>query len=765
VPPPRVPPPSPSVPEVHGADAAPRRSAAPPVVGRATELAALSEVVAQAAAGTPAAALLVGEPGIGKTRLLEEVAHQARGAGFAVLTGRCSRDQGAPPMWPWTGVLRDLGRQVPLSELDVDAGPVQRLLADGGDGPDHDPADAARFRTGEAVVRLLAAAAARRPLLVLLDDLHWADASSLRLLTQVPEDLPACRVAVVTTRRTNPPTGALAEAGEVLALVDGAAVPAGVADVVAARVAQLPEATRSLLQSAAVLGRRFDVDLLSAVTRADEEAVLDGLDPALDAGLVVEAGVGVFRFSHALVADAVAQLLPATRRARRHAAAAAALETGRGAAGSERLAETARHWLAAGPASARRAWQAAAAAAEQARRLHGHEGAAALLAAALEALQRDPEATGAARYDLLLRRVDACRWSADRVGLDDAQRAAVRVAEELGEVAPLVQAAGDAVEGLLWMPRAYGTVEQVVVDALHDALRRLPGDDSPLRCRAQLALAAELYYAPGIAEREALAEQGLAIARRLGDPHLLRWACAAASASLWRPANLPRRVELADEALSLALAADDLTAVASARAARTITLQEVGLIDEMWAELAAARALAERLRLPYPLVVLGWLEAPWQALQGHADEAGAALTVLLAKGESAAAACHRTTRWMRWPLLQAVCCRQAGARPRPPCPLRSGEAGSGPHPLPAQEHACSRTGRSDDAGAEPGRRGLLLPRVPPVARRAAVALGLLHPARADRRRRGTDRDGPGGAAAAVRAGLAARRPAARRLDA
>jgi DNA-binding SARP family transcriptional activator len=658
----------------------------PRLVGRTAELAVLDDVLASAARGTPASALLVGEPGIGKSRLLEEVGARARASGFAVLTGRCSRDEGAPPMWPWTGVLRDLAAAVPLDALDVDLGEVKRLV-DGGDADDRAErdaasADASRFRTGEAVVSTLSAAATQRPLLVVLDDLHWSDASSLRLLGQVLEDLPApTRVAVVASRRSAPaPSGALAALGEVLVrrgtrrldlrglspaevaeLVELTAssfpassfpaasavqqlhdrtegnalfvvelvrlgsppgsVPAGVSDVVAARLAQLPGSTSTVLQSAAVLGRRFDLDLLTAVSGLDEDAVLDALDPATAAGLVVEEGVGAFRFSHALVADAVREHLPATRRARRHAAAAAGLEAGRGLAGTERLAETARHWLAAGPSQAHRAWRAAAAAAEQAHRLYAHEEAAALLAAALDALDQDANAGVADRYTLLMRRAEACRRAADLVGHDVAQHEAVLAARALGDLDRLVAAAANGVTGVLWTARAYGTVDSVVVDALEEALDRLPAADSPLRCRALVALAGERYYAPGVEQREALAEEGVAMAERIGDPELLRWACGAAAQALWRPERLGRRVELAREALALSVDATDVAAEAFARGALAIALQEAGRIAEMEEHLQVASVLADRARLPYVQVVLGWLQVPWLALRGRIPEA------------------------------------------------------------------------------------------------------------------------------------------------
>ncbi|HEY5882055.1 MAG TPA: BTAD domain-containing putative transcriptional regulator, partial [Nakamurella sp.] len=80
----------------------------PPLVGRDAEMASLLALLDDAGSGTVRSALLVGEPGIGKTRLTEEFAARAAGRGFGVHVGRCSSDEGAPPLWPWVTVLGSL---------------------------------------------------------------------------------------------------------------------------------------------------------------------------------------------------------------------------------------------------------------------------------------------------------------------------------------------------------------------------------------------------------------------------------------------------------------------------------------------------------------------------------------------------------------------------------------------------------------------------------------------------------------------------------
>jgi predicted ATPase len=255
-------------------------------------------------------------------------------------------------------------------------------------------------------------AAQRAPVLLALDDLHWADASTLRLVQHVVEDLDQSRVALLVTRRPFPEsTGALAglasamarrratrfdvdglTTAEVQALADisggaevdadqaqslrdrtggnpfyvvellrwwGSAserdapqgVPAAVGDVIAARVAQLPGGTQQLLRTAAALHRHLDLSLLAALDGVEPDAVLDDLEPAMANGLIViDPADGALRFSHALVKDAVQATDSPLRRQRRHARLAQHLSGSDEA--PERLSEIAHHWLRAGPAHA-----------------------------------------------------------------------------------------------------------------------------------------------------------------------------------------------------------------------------------------------------------------------------------------------------------------------------------------------------------------------------------------------------------------------------
>jgi DNA-binding SARP family transcriptional activator len=673
-------PPPPDLAQAAGPGTPPVRRASPvnarelPLVGRDREIEALEDLAAQANAGVPRVALVVGEPGIGKTRLTQEIAARAADRGFIVLRGRCSQDEGAPPMWPWLGVLRELQDALPDETLPDLDGLVE---AESGSSPSF---AADRFRTFDQVTRALVRAAMDHPLLVIFDDLHWADASSLRLLQHLVDALDQGRLLIVAARRSHPePQDALADLGEALARrgvlrldlaglassdvmalataatgtapdtgqamslrqrTDGnpffivevlklyghdperleqGAVPAAVGDVIAARVGQLPPRTQHLLRLAAVVGREADLDLLAQLEGTGEEEVLDGLEPAMSAGALLDPAGDRLHFNHALVRDAIYAAVPLLRRQHRHAEVARLLE--HGDASHRRLTEIARHWLLAGPGHAAQAWRMAVDAAAYATRLQAHEDAADLLGAALRSQVQDPAATPTQRYDVLMARALACRGAADSDGQRAATAEAIELAGEAEDVQRLAVAASTSSEGALWSNRPQGEVDTATVHALQRVVRELPGADTPLRCRAFLALSREMYWAPQPEERKAYAELGLAMARRLNDPQMQAWACHTAIVAMIRPATLELRTRLAEEAVNCSRAAADEEGAATGLFWRAIMAGEAGRLGDRRQAVHDALELAERHRLRYLQVMLGTYEVPWLALEGRFAEA------------------------------------------------------------------------------------------------------------------------------------------------
>ncbi|WP_198348224.1 AfsR/SARP family transcriptional regulator [Plantactinospora sp. KBS50] len=372
------------------------------LVGREVALRQLLEALAAAASGRGRVVTVSGEPGIGKTSLLRRF---AKLAGVPVLWGTCPEHVAAPPLWLWEQVLRAVGTCFPQRPI---PGPVAELL-DGDpqhlvDGPDGAGATLRRF---EAVVHYLTDAAHGAPLVLLLDHLHRADPSSLRLLAHLAESVPASRLLLVVSYRSGE-AGSLAEtlaafarsgmtridlsgldtgdtqtlAGAILhreisartaeglwARTEGnpfflreliklltseqrldqphtAPVPVPVREVVLRRVARLPQTAAEVLSVAAVAGRHFDIEVVAEAASVEIEPALEGLDTAVTAGLIVEdqQRLGWFRFTHALTAEALYEATGRLRRARLHRRIGAAAARA-WAGNADRAAEIARHWL------------------------------------------------------------------------------------------------------------------------------------------------------------------------------------------------------------------------------------------------------------------------------------------------------------------------------------------------------------------------------------------------------------------------------------
>lgn len=165
-----------------------------PLVGREREVGALRERLAAAVAGSGGVVLLSGPAGIGKTRLAEELSAAAAEDGVPVAWGRCVADEGAPPLWPWLRLLAAAGGEPPA---------VRDALAEAPQGAVE--AAAARFRLVDAVSRSLVGAAAPAGLVAVLEDLHSADETSLRVLGQLAGEAAAARLLLVVTYRDPAP--------------------------------------------------------------------------------------------------------------------------------------------------------------------------------------------------------------------------------------------------------------------------------------------------------------------------------------------------------------------------------------------------------------------------------------------------------------------------------------------------------------------------------------------------------------------------------
>ncbi|GAA2591995.1 hypothetical protein GCM10010399_23180 [Dactylosporangium fulvum] len=559
----------------------PRRqpaAGAPSLVGRLGEEGLITDRVDQAGHGQGGVVLVVGEAGLGKTLLAEWAAATAGAKGLATAWSRCVEASATPAFWPWAQVLRALpetGHRQHL--LDV--------LAGRGESPwrREDP-DTALFHLHEAVAETLREAAAERPLLIVVDDLHVADASSLQLLAHLAPMLHRVPILLIATLRPEAPdadpalretlallanergaerlrlgsfTAAdiadyLAGAGGeprsevVLALLErtggnpfylkellrllasehpggwGSAqavaetgVPESVRDVISRRVSRLPDETRTMLHTAAVIGRDVGLLLLEASTGRENEDVMSALEPAVVAGLLTEVpGSWDYRFAHAIVRDTVYGGLSRLQRARLHKRVGEAIESFDRPDDPDQLNLLVHHFTMAAPLGvADRAVRYARRAAELAMAQLAYDQAARYLESALGAL--DPTRPGAAadRCRLLVQLGVARRAAGDVAGTRVVLDEALTLATQLGDDELAVDAATLFGGVTLWAWRPYLVADERMVGILRDQLSRLDPADLHRRAVLQGTLAVELYHSPERPDGEAHAEEAVALAQ------------------------------------------------------------------------------------------------------------------------------------------------------------------------------------------------------------------------------------------------------------
>ncbi|MGI5438232.1 ATP-binding protein [Streptomyces shenzhenensis] len=259
------------------------------LVGRAEELAVLRQAVESARAGATGLVVVEGEPGVGKTRLLEEAGAEADRRGALVVWGRCLEGDGTPSMWPWAQVFRALLDDVPAAAReDWQAGELGRLVTPRGSGHTTSalPDSGVRFRFFEQAVALVRQVSARRPVVLVVDDLQWADAASLDLLGHLMARLPG-GTAVIGALRDRAPAPS-PELGRLLAAASrlsghrriplGPLAPAEVAELVRREAGQDPGPGVTRLIHTRTAGNPFfvrelsrflaDGDVLTEVTAA-----------------------------------------------------------------------------------------------------------------------------------------------------------------------------------------------------------------------------------------------------------------------------------------------------------------------------------------------------------------------------------------------------------------------------------------------------------------------------------------------------------------
>ena len=436
-----------------------RPPADPPFVGREREVGRLMEQLDRVQEGRLLVSLVPGDPGIGKSRLVGEFASVAHELGNAVLYGRCD-EEALTAYQPFVEAIDRYASDASLDDLRRHAGrgapdlarvvPALAQRFPELPRPMAGDAEAERFRLFDAMSAFVSSVADEASLVLVFEDVHWADRPTLLLLRHLARQKPEHPLLVVATVRdvevtkqhplvevideltrddalvTSPLAGldetsvrAMVEAilgksdpalaTAIVKTTEGnplfvrelsrhiadtgdaslASVPEGIRGLIGRRLDRLGEETLRILARAAVVGRDFDLDVLVELSESTEESILELLDASVDAHVLdeVTGAIDRYTFTHALIRETLYSDLSTARRRRQHLRTAAAIERMRASDISAYVGELAYHYGAAGGGYTREAFEYASRAGDQAMSKLAYEDAAGYYEHALVALR------------------------------------------------------------------------------------------------------------------------------------------------------------------------------------------------------------------------------------------------------------------------------------------------------------------------------------------------------------------------------------------
>jgi DNA-binding CsgD family transcriptional regulator len=613
------------------------------MVGRDRELARVTRLLDDARAGRGCLVLCTGEAGIGKTRLGEEIAAAATARGVPVVWARTTDPGSSPPYGLWRLVLNE-----PTVSSDAVSG-ADLWSAVFGDAERPDPGaesgGAQRFAMFAEVRRRLAAAAEPSGLLLVLDDLHWADEASAVLLVDVVRQLRGTRLLAFATCRDSAAAGdgllprlaaeantervdlyglpaeavgdlllaagldaspeqtrqVYAETGgnpflvrelaQTLTGPSGPSVPGRVLEATGYRLTLLSDVTRAVLQAAAVAGNNFSAGVVAGMLQVPVLTLLGPLEEGRTAGFLAPGDrPGDHRFSHALVSSAIIGRLGAAEQRRLHTVAADAIETLYEGDLRPHLAEIARHRVEASwPGDRARAVAACEVAASVAAEALAFEEAARLYRQALSVGEGETAEADQARLELGLaaaryRSGDLAEWKETTIRVG---RRAERQRDRLllARTALVMDASGE----IEWDAEICRTCEQA-----------LAGDDLPdgLRARVSSRYAQALVYGGQYERAGEVSRDALAVAESSGDPLALVDALRACQLACCAPEGAAERAVLARRMLATAATAGSAWMEMWARLWRIDTLFETGQLRSIQHELADLATCLERVHGP-----------------------------------------------------------------------------------------------------------------------------------------------------------------------
>jgi DNA-binding CsgD family transcriptional regulator/transcriptional regulator with XRE-family HTH domain/tetratricopeptide (TPR) repeat protein len=674
------------------------------LVGRQRELELLHGAVDRGASGHGSVVLIGGEPGVGKTRLAGDLADYAGHRGFFPIWGRCHEDEGAPSYWPWVQILRvvldsrerstlrhamglgasDLAQLLPeLHRLWPD---LPRVTIEG---------EPARFRLFDSVTTFLRNVSGRQPLLIVLDDLQWADRSSLQLLEFLGRSIQSDPLVVLALFRDSevdqnqPLAGTIVEVnrepanqhiwlrglsepevqvmirtlsdggipedlvptisartggnpffvGEIVGLLDALpaasqrrehldwtrVIPLGVRELIRQRLGRVSPQCREILAVASVIGREFDLRLLSGVSEQPAGELVDPLDEAVRARLIDEPSEATipYRFVHDLIRETIYDDLRPTRRLRLHERVALTLERLHASNLAPRYGRIARHFVLAAPiAGHERAVRYLTLAGDQAMRHVAYSNAADHFSEAIDLLAHFCSANDEHRVDALLGLAEAWRRAGDIPKARETFQLAADIARSVNLPQHFARAAIGFSGGIVLL----GRYDTAAIALLDEAAELLGPEDSALKaqCMARSALAFEGYGKERPPERLTLSQRAVEIARRVGDPEALAVALHVHHQDLRRTGDVSRYTRLTVPQAMVEAAADagNLELLFTGRCWRMfgpLLIGDVPMVDSL---IRDCQQLAAELRQPFYTYVLTGIRAMRAVLSGRLSEAG-----------------------------------------------------------------------------------------------------------------------------------------------
>ena len=671
-------------------------------VGRDEEMRTLRAALEETISGRTHLLILVGDAGGGKTRTAEELITYGRLRNVQTFIGRCYEGEGAPAFWPWIQIVRSYVQaenpEALMSVMGHGAANIAQMdptirerLPELSPPPSLEPKQA-RFRLFDSVTTFLRNASRSQPLLLFLDDLHWADQASLRLLQFLCTELKDSSLMVIGSYRESElghrhpllktlgnlarqgmlvrvPLHGLSEedVGKYIQMTAGIdppgslvtkvyretegnpffvkeivrllvteghleepqklkswriAIPQEIREVISRRLNQLSKEAKRVLVLASVVGRDFRLEVLEGLSDFSEERLIDLLEEA-EAVRVIEESTGTFgsyRFSHALIREALYEEIGSARRNRLHERIGTVLEKLDEASFEGHLSKLAYHFCkAATPGNVDKAINYSIAAAKQADTKLYYEESADHYGRALQILEFGDSEDQARRCQILLALGGAQTKAGDTAAARATFSRAADMARKLGMAEHLARAAlGYGASGFLGVVATAGEVDHLLVGLLQEALEALDKNDSSMRSKLLAQLAVTLYYSD--TSTESISVEAVDIARRIGDRQAQLTALYSRCFVLSGSEKIEERVAIAAELVRVAEECGNRPMALNGRTWLLHNLLELGDIEAAEAEREIYVHQAGQLRQPLYMWYAHILKAARALREGRFDE-------------------------------------------------------------------------------------------------------------------------------------------------